>query len=242
MKDIIAGVPEIFYDLIGRVIPGGVCTIAIACGYSEPTTVHAYLTGKDMNFFHATLIFGLFYIVGITLDLVGSVLEMIQDHWLKRVEIEGSTIAGGKNSSCLRTLSSNEQWKKVRKEQAHNNYIGLKIRAEILFFRSLAIISLAMAIKHTSASSLIWVGLALIFLFACWRLMKTFDAKRWESVQIPWEKVDDTKVCECCHHVCGRLMPCEKVDEAKSDTASQAGETDSLRKAEESQSSSLGNT
>ena len=140
-ESIASTVPELFYDLIGRIIPGTAILIVFLKINSNWIVALPGLPDHSTFLGGSILVLGV-YLLGITLDALGLILfTWMFDRLGTEVHSLSRRTAKRKRSLAMRLIprSSREQWTWVRKRKKSGDSVPLKIRAEVLMFRSLSL-------------------------------------------------------------------------------------------------------
>ena len=157
-------IPELFYDIIGRLIPGFLVVVLFSLTYFQ-IDFNGDLFNKfeKISFAQAILIFVISYFVGLSLDMIGGTLIEPILYGLREIKLWPFPTAL-------------EQWERVRKVQENKNNRLLKLRAEILLFRSVALGTTLLAIysgfKHLAF--LPFLGIAFMASICALRLSYEF--------------------------------------------------------------------
>ena len=192
-------IPELFYDTIGRLIPGSLILVLFAVLSQEVWREYAFIDELEKLPF-LVLMFTIFiaYFFGLSLDMMGSMLEP-----LLRKKFENQL-----NISSELLPFSHHRWKCVRKAIESNDYRLLKISAELLLFRSIALGAILSTIYSIYLKST-YFGVAGIFIIvaviACILRLSLEFTKKYLDIHHPgvWDKIynrpkEHLKNSGCC--------------------------------------------
>jgi len=127
-KDVLGLVPEAYFDLIARIVPGIIAVIVIAINPSIKEEIASYeiVVGKAGLFF---VIFLLSYAVGLVFDVTG---ELISDFVIRVINIKRLNKMDDGAKFC-------DQLKNLKPDDAR---IIIKMMAERVAFRSLFLLTI----------------------------------------------------------------------------------------------------